>query len=35
MAIISSYPYNVTVQDSDSWIGTDSDRKTKQYTAAQ
>jgi hypothetical protein len=33
MAIISSYPYNVTVQDSDSWIGTDSDRKTKQYTA--
>jgi hypothetical protein len=34
MAIISSYPYNVTVQDSDSWIGTDSDRKTKQYTAS-
>ncbi len=34
MAIISSYPYDVTIQDNDAWIGTDSiNRQTKQYTA--
>ena len=34
MAQISSYPYDVVVQDNDAWIGTDSvNRKTKQYTA--
>ena len=34
MAIISSYPYDITIQDNDAWIGTDSiNRQTKQYTA--
>lgn len=34
MAIISSYPYDIVVQDKDAWIGTDSvTRRTKQYTA--
>ena len=34
MARISSYPYDVTVQDTDAWVGSDSvNRSTKQYTA--
>jgi hypothetical protein len=34
MAAISSYPYDIVIQDNDAWIGTDSvNRKTKQYTA--
>ena len=34
MARISSYPYDIVVQDSDAWIGSDSvNRQTKQYTA--
>ena len=34
MPIISSYPYDITIQDNDAWIGTDSvNRQTKQYTA--
>ena len=34
MAIIYSYPYDQTVNDSDAWVGTDSiTRRTKQYTA--
>ena len=34
MAIISSYPYDQTITDSDAWVGTDSiNRQTKQYTA--
>ncbi len=34
MARISSYPYDITVQDSDAWVGSDSvNRSTKQYTA--
>lgn len=34
MAQISSYPYDIVIQDNDAWIGTDSvNRKTKQYTA--
>ena len=34
MARISSYPYDVTVQDTDAWVGSDSvSRSTKQYTA--
>ena len=34
MAIISSYPYDILIQDEDAWIGTDShSRQTKQYTA--
>jgi len=35
MPIISSYPYDITIQDNDAWIGTDSlNRQTKQYTAS-
>ena len=35
MARISSYPQDITVQDTDAWIGSDSvTRATKQYTAA-
>ena len=35
MARISSYPQDITVQDTDAWIGSDSiTRSTKQYTAA-
>ena len=34
MARISSYPYDITVQDTDAWVGSDSvNRSTKQYTA--
>ena len=34
MARISSYPYDITVQDTDAWVGSDSvSRSTKQYTA--
>jgi len=34
MAIISSYPQNINVQDTDAWIGTDSSsRQTKQFSA--
>tara|TARA_R110000772_G_scaffold1053_1_gene3670 strand:+ start:318 stop:1001 length:684 start_codon:yes stop_codon:yes gene_type:complete len=34
MARISSYPYDITVQDTDAWVGCDSvNRSTKQYTA--
>lgn len=34
MAIISSYPYDLTINDADAWVGTDSVRRqTKQYTA--
>ena len=34
MARISSYPYDVAVQDTDAWVGSDSvNRSTKQYTA--
>ena len=34
MARISSYPQDITVQDTDAWIGSDSiTRATKQYTA--
>jgi hypothetical protein len=34
MAQISSYPYDILVQDNDAWIGTDTNtRQTKQYTA--
>jgi len=34
MARISSYPYDVTVQDTDAWVGSDSvNRSIKQYTA--
>jgi len=35
MPQISSYPYDVVVQDQDAWIGTDAfNRQTKQYTAS-
>lgn len=35
MSQISSYPYDVVVQDQDAWIGTDAhNRQTKQYTAS-
>lgn len=35
MPIISSYPYDITIQDNDAWVGTDSiNRQTKQYTAS-
>ena len=35
MPQISSYPYDVVVQDQDAWIGTDAiTRQTKQYTAS-
>jgi len=35
MPQISSYPFDVVVQDQDAWIGTDaSNRQTKQYTAS-
>ena len=35
MARISSYPYDITVQDNDAWIGTASqNRSTKQFTAS-
>ena len=34
MAIISSYPQDINVQDTDAWIGTDSvNRQTKQFSA--
>ncbi len=34
MARISSYPYDITIQDTDAWVGSDSvSRSTKQYTA--
>ena len=34
MARISSYPYDITIQDTDAWVGSDSvNRSTKQYTA--
>ena len=34
MARISSYPQDITIQDKDAWIGSDSiNRSTKQYTA--
>tara|TARA_R110000782_G_scaffold61066_3_gene125936 strand:- start:582 stop:1268 length:687 start_codon:yes stop_codon:yes gene_type:complete len=33
MARISSYPYDITIQDTDAWVGSDSvSRSTKQYT---
>ena len=35
MPQISSYPFDVIVQDQDAWIGTDAhNRQTKQYTAS-
>ena len=35
MPQISSYPFDVVVQDQDAWIGTDAhNRQTKQYTAS-
>ncbi len=35
MSQISSYPFDVVVQDQDAWIGTDAhNRQTKQYTAS-
>jgi len=35
MSQISSYPYDVVVQDQDAWVGTDAyNRQTKQYTAS-
>jgi hypothetical protein len=34
MARISSYPLDITIQDTDAWVGSDSvSRSTKQYTA--
>mgnify|MGYP003625221525 CR=1 FL=1 len=34
MARISSYPFDIDIQDKDAWIGSDSiSRQTKQYTA--
>ena len=34
MARISSYPYDIAIQDTDAWVGSDSvSRSTKQYTA--
>lgn len=34
MARISSYPFDIDIQDTDAWIGSDSiSRQTKQYTA--
>ena len=34
MARISSYPYDISIQDTDAWVGSDSvSRSTKQYTA--
>ncbi len=34
MARISSYPLDITIQDTDAWVGSDSvNRSTKQYTA--
>ena len=34
MGAISSYPYDIVIQDKDAWIGTDSvNRQTKQYSA--
>ena len=35
MARISSYPVDLTIQDTDAWIGTEaSNRLTRQFTAA-